>query len=239
MKYLRYACSAPGGYSQIVFDCFRFVRVGVIQLPLDVSDCFCNAVNMTDTDPQKLIRLSRYVMARRQDLGYPNRADLAEAMTGHLTDRTLSDIENGTREVSTNTYVTLERALHWAPGSIDLILAGQEPIEKAAPTTASTQPLEQASFEAIIDEAKRRPEWTSLLVKFGSAEIVQDLKRRLDYAGLKLADESGWRALQAVEEAGLTHPPTTTRERGNRKTMTVTGTTKSDRAVVNIRGNPL
>jgi len=34
---------------------------------------------------------------------------------------------------SKNTYVILERALDWRPGSIDMILAGSEPTEDGAP----------------------------------------------------------------------------------------------------------
>ncbi len=87
-----------------------------------------------------------------------------------LTDRTLSDVENGDRDASKNTYVILERALDWQPGSIDMILAGGEPIEDG------------------IEEPQDAPKAVALDIRDASIrELVEELGRRVDAYGLRLS----------------------------------------------------
>jgi hypothetical protein len=87
-----------------------------------------------------------------------------------LTDRTLSDVENGDRHASKNTYVILERALDWQPGSIDMILAGGEPIEDG------------------IEEPQDAPKAVALDIRDASIrELVEELGRRVDAYGLRLS----------------------------------------------------
>src|ERR1700745_4472240 len=69
-------------------------------------------------------RLADYVVARRVELGMPDRRALAEA-TG-VTERTLGKLENG-QHVSPSTLGMVENRLGWAPGSCRRILAGGEP----------------------------------------------------------------------------------------------------------------
>jgi hypothetical protein len=76
-------------------------------------------------DGHALERLGHHIVSRRVALGYRNRTDLANGL--QFTARTLSDIENGVRKAGPGTYAILENKLGWAPGSIDIILAGGEP----------------------------------------------------------------------------------------------------------------
>jgi hypothetical protein len=86
-----------------------------------------------------------------------------------LTDRTLSDVENRDRHASVNTCV-IGRALDWQPGSIDMILAGGEPIEEG------------------IEEPQDEPKVVALDIRDVSIrELVEELGRRLDAYGLRLS----------------------------------------------------
>lgn len=78
-------------------------------------------VNATDD----LVRLGHYVTSRRVQLGYKNRVDFATALG--ITDRTLSDIEQGKRKSNAGTYALVENVLQWRPGSISDVMGGGEP----------------------------------------------------------------------------------------------------------------
>jgi hypothetical protein len=69
-------------------------------------------------------------------LGFRNRTDLAGSL--QFTIRTLADIEHGVRKASPGTYAILENKLGMAPGSIDTILAGGEPMETVPTLHRST-----------------------------------------------------------------------------------------------------
>ena len=108
--------------------------------------------------------LGHHIVSRRVALGYRNRTDLANSL--QFTVRTLSDIENGVRKASPGTYAMLENKLGWAPGSIDIILAGGEPKElvvKLRPTAPTPRThayngdaLSHASTEELLLELRRR-----------------------------------------------------------------------------------
>lgn len=73
-----------------------------------------------------LDRLSAYVVARRVELGYRARGDLASA--SGLSVRTLADVECGRRETfHASTIAALEQALGWATGSVAQVIDGYEP----------------------------------------------------------------------------------------------------------------
>jgi hypothetical protein len=116
-------------------------------------------------DRHALERLGHHIVSRRVALGYRNRTDLAASL--QFTVRTLSDIENGVRKASPGTYAMLENKLGWAPGSIDAILAGDEPKElvvklrRDSPEPryrphAVTDALSRASTEELLLELRRR-----------------------------------------------------------------------------------
>jgi hypothetical protein len=115
-------------------------------------------------DRHALERLGHHIVSRRVALGYRNRTDLANSL--QFTVRTLSDIENGIRKASPGTYAMLENKLDWAPGSIDIILAGGEAKElvvklrRESPEhrydSFTVDALSRASTEELLLELRRR-----------------------------------------------------------------------------------
>jgi hypothetical protein len=112
--------------------------------------------NMVAMPDDGLARVGRYVVNRRVALGYRHRVNLAEELP--ITDRTLADIENGVREASPGTYAILENKLGWAPGSIEAVRAGREPIE-AGTVSAPANPLASVPTEDLLLELRRRIVW--------------------------------------------------------------------------------
>lgn len=74
--------------------------------------------------------LADHIVARRLELGMPNRRDLAAA--AGISERTLSELENG-RSVRRTTLAAVESALQWAPGTARRILTGTQPAAGSAP----------------------------------------------------------------------------------------------------------
>jgi hypothetical protein len=115
-------------------------------------------------DGPALERLGHHIVSRRVALGYRTRTDLANSLK--FTVRTLADIENGVRKASPGTYAMLENKLAWAPGSIDIILAGGEPKELVVKLRRDTpdppyhpyasDALSRASTEELLLELRRR-----------------------------------------------------------------------------------
>jgi transcriptional regulator with XRE-family HTH domain len=101
-----------------------------------------------------LERLASYVIARRLELGYRDRAAL-EAATG-ITARTLGKIETG-RHVGAVTLAELERALKWEPDSARTILRGGDPrprLDDALP--AGLTPEERRAALAFVEAIRAR-----------------------------------------------------------------------------------
>ena len=121
-------------------------------------------------DRRDLERLGHHVVSRRVALGYRNRTDLAASL--QFTVRTLADIEHGVRKASAGTYAILENKLGWAPGSIDTILAGGEPIE-TVPTLHRSAPPAPAQGYAL------RPTSPSALSQVSTEELLLELRRRI------------------------------------------------------------
>jgi len=122
-------------------------------------------------DRHALERLGHHIVSRRVALGYRNRTDLAESL--QFTVRTLSDIEHGVRKASPGTYAMLENKLAWAPGSVDQILAGGDPIElvvKQRPTpTNRAHGYTAAAFGDTGDALSRAP----------TEDLLLELRRRI------------------------------------------------------------
>jgi transcriptional regulator with XRE-family HTH domain len=85
--------------------------------------------------------LGERIAARRKELGLSVRA-AAEA--AQVDRNTWSSAENGTRRLAEYNYAGVERTLRWEPGSIDAILAGDEPT-----LTGDTQAIERQRDEEI------------------------------------------------------------------------------------------
>jgi hypothetical protein len=111
-----------------------------------------------------LERLGHHIVSRRVELGYRNRTDLANSLK--FTVRTLADIENGVRKASPGTYAMLENKLAWAPGSIDIILAGGEAKEPV-------MNLRQTSHRTLSDSG------TEVVSRTSTEELLLELRRRI------------------------------------------------------------
>lgn len=69
--------------------------------------------------------LRQHVATRRKQLQL---SIVAAAAAAGINRATWSALEQGTRDTESYTYGGVERALNWAPGSIDRILDGGEPV---------------------------------------------------------------------------------------------------------------
>ena len=121
-------------------------------------------------DRHALERLGHYIVSRRVALGYRNRTDLADSL--QFTVRTLGDIEHGVRKASPGTYAMLENKLSWAPGSIDTILAGEEPIETLVE-------LRRSNTNAPAQGYALRPTNPNGLSHMRTEELLLELRRRI------------------------------------------------------------
>lgn len=77
-------------------------------------------------------RLGRLLIARRVELGFPNRSAFARHL-GMSHDRTLADLEKARRQnFDETTLLFVENGYGWQAGSIREVLAGGDPILTAA-----------------------------------------------------------------------------------------------------------
>ncbi|MER7874866.1 hypothetical protein ABTY63_15085 [Streptomyces solisilvae] len=97
--------------------------------------------------PEELARLAAHTERRIADLGLQY-AEVARA--AGFSDQTLIAIRNSAK-VRPTTHRKLEKALRWAPGSVQAILNGGEPTalnpESASPEAAEAQARQDASAE--------------------------------------------------------------------------------------------
>lgn len=91
-------------------------------------------------------RLADAIEDRRGELGLSLRE---VAQLAKITGETLRAVRKGANDPSALTKRGIERALQWAPGSVDSVLAGGRPRAARAPRS----PMDEA--EAIMDENER------------------------------------------------------------------------------------
>ncbi len=104
-------------------------------------------------------RVAEQVKARREDLGLTQR-ELAAAVG--TTDRYISAIERAERDTyQQKTLRAIARALGWQSGSIDLILAGGDPVPAAEPAESlsiedrvAALEVELAALRQIVDRER-------------------------------------------------------------------------------------
>lgn len=122
---------------------------------VQVSERFLDDVRMADWQ-----RLGRYVVARREELGYKQRGDIASAVG--VSTRVMSDIENGRRgNFDRVTIAALERALGWETGSVERVATGGEPrlrgsLSRSTPVGQSGQ-SDLFAMIAKIDDSSMGP----------------------------------------------------------------------------------
>lgn len=117
-----------------------------------VSERFLDDERMSDWQ-----RLGKYVVARREELGYKQRGQIASAVG--VSTRVMSDIENGRRgNFDQVTVAALERVLGWETGSAARVAAGGEPVIRGqASTDTPTRPMSAQEFTEMIDEIEASP----------------------------------------------------------------------------------
>lgn len=115
-------------------------------------------------------RLALAVKDRRQQLGLSVRA---AADNGDVARGTWTALEDGTRRTSDNNYAGIERALHWAPGSIAVILSGGTAVIAEPPAEAQVNPR---SGTLVGGSAPERDE---ALIRVMRSDLDDDVKARL------------------------------------------------------------
>lgn len=94
-------------------------------------------------------RLGVLVRQRRAHLGYTTRQQFTEATK--FPAKTLSDLETHKREnFDPTTLARLERALNWAPGSVERILTGGSPtIGENLPVVVPADDMDPVAAEVV------------------------------------------------------------------------------------------
>lgn len=107
--------------------------------------------------PPEWHRLANLLVSRRIELGYRQRKEFAKAH-GLRYDRLLFDLENAKRtNYESGTIAHFEQLYKWAPGSIQTVLEGGEPVPSDRPQTVSrAKPIEEFSNEELLLELSRR-----------------------------------------------------------------------------------
>ncbi|WP_433731165.1 hypothetical protein ACQP2Y_21985 [Actinoplanes sp. CA-051413] len=135
-------------------------------------------------------RLGTYVTARRDELGYRTRQQLADA--SNISTRILGDIETGRRDgrFDRTTIARLERTLKWATGSAQQIADGGEPTLLAGPdlTTDRTSANRSDTLSALVTKIMR------------DDRITEAQKTRIVQILIKTAEDERRRAEQRLNE---------------------------------------
>lgn len=87
------------------------------------------------------------VRQRRLALGLSARAAAAEA---GMARNTWTALEAGTQRMLIHRYVDVERVLRWAPGSVEAVLRGEDPVELPVATTPEEPTALDAEIARII-----------------------------------------------------------------------------------------
>lgn len=122
---------------------------------------------------EALERLGSIVVAARVAAGMRTTKALADA-TG-LSSRLLGDVETGRRRVGRASYALIEQALSWERGSVDLVIAGGEPITTTALPNGervASGLMDDEDVAAIMDAVRRVPE--------RGLPTLDDVRSRLD-----------------------------------------------------------
>lgn len=122
------------------------------------------------------------VASRRTALGYSSQRAFAEAHP--FSERTVSAIESHERHSYARATIShLERALRWAPGSVDRVLGGGDPIEQppetSPPLPTQGEPLwDSRSAADQAARAENRP-----LKHVPARALLAELAHRLEEGG--------------------------------------------------------
>lgn len=135
--------------------------------------------------PDVWATLGKRARARRVALGHRHQTHFAKA--SGISIRIVTAIENGDmtgrKSYDPATVNLLETGLRWAPGSVDRILAGGDPIELAPPAPPG-----------------------SALTQMGSAELVAGITERLTELVRRLPNEPNHTGRAPILIAGVNAP---------------------------------
>lgn len=87
--------------------------------------CHTGAMN-----PQELVQVGKKIAYRRNELRLSQKE---VAIVADVSPRTIHNLESGSTWPHASNRIAIERALRWAPGSLDAIKNGGEPTELAEP----------------------------------------------------------------------------------------------------------
>lgn len=112
-----------------------------------------------NTGPESGRRLGEAVQRRRLLVFPRGMEEFAEQVGVHK--RTIQAIEYAERKINKSTKYRLESALHWAPGSVDRILAGGDPEELPLPTPQESPLKRKGSAQLVAEITERLTELAS------------------------------------------------------------------------------
>lgn len=122
------------------------------------------------------------VAARRRELG----ADVAElAREAQVDVKTLRSLEAGERMPRDSTKAKLERALQWAPGSINAVLAGEDPKPYLDPTVLDPSVGTGAFLQTALDSTD---EIMSTVLRYDAARAEVN-RLEWEYSRLREIDD--------------------------------------------------
>jgi len=131
-------------------------------------------------------RLGTAVAARRRHLGM----SVPEAARRSGLDReTWRHLEAGTRTLRSYNHSRVERALNWAPGSVEAILGGGDPTVTDA-TTADPEPERDEGERLILEAPELSAEQKRLLLRRyhrqlqdldeGRRRVLEDIREQIE-----------------------------------------------------------
>lgn len=109
--------------------------------------CHTGAMN-----PQELVQVGKKIAYRRNELRLSQKE---VAIVADVSPRTIHNLESGSTWPHASNRIAIERALRWAPGSLDAIKNGGEPTELQQPPETPPvvkQPLPQPGAGSDVDD---------------------------------------------------------------------------------------
>jgi transcriptional regulator with XRE-family HTH domain len=160
---------------------------------LEVS---CTITGMEQNDWE---RLGQAIVARRTQLGMRTREALAAA--SGLSSRLLSDVEKGRRSsYGSSTLLDIERALRWAPGTVEAHLKGRRPPPNAEdsyvvrkPDGPTGNPISDTSMLRLLNTGQRAAQAAGEAEQRGvdEPELIDAARRTFEYISLAAVEHFG------------------------------------------------
>lgn len=144
-------------------------------------------------------RLGQAIVARRTQLGMRTREALAAA--SGLSSRLLSDVEKGRRSsYGSSTLLDIERALRWAPGTVEAHLKGRRPPPNAEdsyvvqkPDGPTGNPISDTSMLRLLNAGQRAAQAAGDAKQRGvdEPELIDAARKTFEYISLAAVEHFG------------------------------------------------